>query len=388
MVEYFRLEKLDKFDWRCPACILSELPFADSSMCSNIHITELDVSVTSNLSQESTGPDLSTLKKYTTSPIFCHFNAQSLLPKIDEIRTNLSENTRPIILGISETWLDSSVLNGEVDISFFRLYRRDRGMRGGGVMIYVLESYRSRRRSDLEVSDIEIVWIELHFKKNVILLGNVYHPPNFGIESFSKISNMLEIALAEKKEVVLMGDMNCNLLTTTRSRRADELVLIAEDLHLTQLISEPTRITEHSQSLIDVLFTSNPDLFSSTGTVAFTGSDHLMVYGECSENVKSSPKVSFARSFKKCDTNALLSDLDGAPWHLIDMFDCLDDKWDYWRVLFLGIVDKHAPLLKMRTKKDTIEFEFYGAKLYNNLPESITSITCNHKFCAAVCKLP
>ena len=80
----------------------------------------------------------------------------------------------------------------------------------------------------------------------------------------------------------LMGNMNINLLKT-KSSQTDELLLIIEDHGLTQLISEPTRITNHSQSLIDVL---NDNLISEAGTIAVTGSDHLMIYGECTENFR------------------------------------------------------------------------------------------------------
>ena len=30
----------------------------------------------------------------------------------------------------------------------------------------------------------------------------------------------------------------------------------------------------------------------------------------------------------------------------------MDDKWNYWKMLFFEIVDKHAPLVKIRVKRD------------------------------------
>ena len=36
----------------------------------------------------------------------------------------------------------------------------------------------------------------------------------------------------------------------------------------------------------------------------------------------------------------------------MDTFDDIDDKWTYWKDLFLSIVDRHAPLMKARVKKD------------------------------------
>ena len=210
------------------------------------------------------------------------------------------------------------------------------------------------QNADLEADDTEIVWIELHLRKRVILLGNIYRPPKAGKEVLDSVSHMLDIMATEKK-VILMGDMNINLLKS-KSSQADELLLITEDDGLTQLISEPTRITDHSQSLIDVLFCSNDNLISEAGATAVTSSDHLMIYGECTENFRACAMFSTVRSFKKCDVTKLISDLNRAPWHVSDIFQSIDDQWNYWKKLFLEIVDEHAPLVKIRTRKSRVDW--------------------------------
>ena len=40
-------------------------------------------------------------------------------------------------MGLSETWLDGSLLDAELEVPGFSLYRKDRNRRGGGVMVYV-----------------------------------------------------------------------------------------------------------------------------------------------------------------------------------------------------------------------------------------------------------
>ena len=93
------------------------------------------------------------------------------------------------------------------------------------------------------------------------------------------------------------------------------------------------------QTLLDVLFTSNPDLFSSTGTSELTGSDHSMIYGECTAKLQKESKVYLVRHFKKRDSNQLILDLANAPWQVMDIFDHIDNKWSYWKSLFLNVVD-------------------------------------------------
>ena len=113
----------------------------------------------------------------------------------------------PIILGISETCLDGSVLNGMVDIHSYTLHRRDQGSRGGGVLVYVPEMCSSRRRADLEDHMTEDVWVELHLMNHTVLC-TAYRQPSSNVAVLEQFSDMLERALSEGKEVVVMGDMN------------------------------------------------------------------------------------------------------------------------------------------------------------------------------------
>ena len=138
-------------------------------------------------------------------------------------------------------------------------------------MIYVSYSCRSWRRFDLENSDVEAVWVELCVVSHPVLLCVVYHSPSSDTGVFNCIANMLELAAKEKKEVILMGDLNVNLLGA--GSLVSALSLIIEEFCLTQMISEPTRVTPISKSLIDVLFTTHPDLFVSSGTFPFSNSD-------------------------------------------------------------------------------------------------------------------
>lgn len=63
---------------------------------------------------------------------FIHINAQSLLPKIDEVNL-LSIKTNASVICISETWLDKSVSDSEVAVNGYNIMRNDRNRNGGGV---------------------------------------------------------------------------------------------------------------------------------------------------------------------------------------------------------------------------------------------------------------
>ena len=67
---------------------------------------------------------------------FCHLNGNSLLSKIDEVR-DITNYIRPTILGITESKLDSSVTNAEVNSNGYSITRNDRNRNGGGAACYI-----------------------------------------------------------------------------------------------------------------------------------------------------------------------------------------------------------------------------------------------------------
>lgn len=76
-----------------------------------------------------------------------------------------------------------------------------------------------------------------------------------------------------------------------------------------------------------------------------------MIYGECTVKVQNLSKTCTIRTFKKCNVDALTADLVMAPWQVMGIFDHIDDKWSYWKSLFLNVIDSHAPLMKVRVKQ-------------------------------------
>ena len=87
-----------------------------------------------------------------------------------------------------------------------------------------------------------------------------------------------------------------------------------------------------------------------------------MIYGEATEKVSKPVKVCIVRSFKKCDKNELITDLTSAPWGVMETFDEIDDRWSYWKTLFLQVVNQHALLVRVRSK-DIGVCEWIGSEI-------------------------
>ncbi len=105
-----------------------------------------------------------------------------------------------------------------------------------------------------------------------------YRPPNSSVDLFSHLDILLRKLDTENIEHYLMGDINCDLLSENNAN-VNALVNVSDVYGLKQLITEPTRITPSSRSLIDLIFTNQPDLISFSGVSHVGISDHSLILG-------------------------------------------------------------------------------------------------------------
>ena len=145
--------------WFCSKCLMTELPIGEVSFCEDSNY-DLELGVSPQDIEED-----SSIGDCKQGLLVSHLNVRSLVPKFDEFHELLANlSNTGLVMGLSETWLDSSVTDGQLDIAGFRLYRKDRDGRGGGVMVY--DDVKSARRRELEREDMEVMWIQVKMKKD------------------------------------------------------------------------------------------------------------------------------------------------------------------------------------------------------------------------------
>ena len=197
-----------------------------------------------------------TSNNYRKSKItLAHLNVRSLKNREHflQIKDMIHEENYDIF-AVSESWLNSTVRNAEVEITGYSLSPLDRfGKSGGGVCVYVKSTLKYTVLKDLtEISDsgFHQLWIQIQHKKlRSILLCVCYGPPDCPVSCFTN-NFMAEYtrALIYGKDILVVGDLNCNLLKTTQE--AEALRDICCSLNLVQLIDKPTRVTLQSSSLM------------------------------------------------------------------------------------------------------------------------------------------
>ena len=141
--------------------------------------------------------------------------------------------------------------------SFNKPERKDRpGDSHGGVMLYVKEGIHYKRRDDLELRNIESIWIEVANSHKRVLVGLFYRPPNSDAAYFSSIEDSIGLAIDTGiSDSIITGDFNLNVNNHNTLKKIETL---CSQFSLYQLI-EPTHFTEHSSSIFDLVFAINKD---------------------------------------------------------------------------------------------------------------------------------
>lgn len=277
--------------------------------------------------EQNPGPDLdsSTSSESSALPLnspdllnnfsVVHYNVQSIVNKRDVLETELRNFN---IICITETWLHAGITDDEIAMSDFKLYRRDRtGDAHGGVCVYVDQNYHSKRRADLEMNNIECIWLEITIQHRKLLIGTFYRPPNSTNEILTSIENSIGLAYDTNiHNVLVTGDFNFDML---KDNPSSKVLNICQYFGLENLIKEPTHFTEHSSSLIDLFLTSDKNnvLLSGVGEPVLDQNIrfHCPIYCVFKINRKSS--ATFNRHvwlYDRGDYESFARDISNTDW--------------------------------------------------------------------------
>ena len=150
----------------------------------------------------------------------------------------------------------------------------------------------------------------VQYKKSKSIVCVAYRPEDSPVSCFEDClkPNYIQ-ALAMDKQIVVLGDLNCDYLKEhCHNYRA--LKNFALEMNLEQLIKSPTRITDTTQSLIEVSLVLSPLLVRQSGVINISVSDHLPVYVELKlKSPKPIPQHVTLRSFKNFSPSLFTEDL-------------------------------------------------------------------------------
>ena len=207
-------------------------------------------------------------------------NVNGLRGNLDEIQV-LINNLGIHILALNETKLDPNYPKELTSIAGYQQERLERTCNGGGVSIYVRDSIKYKPRPDVPIEDLEIICIEVEppNSRSFLVLA-WYRPPSDPVVSFDKLEKVLSFLDKEGKEIILLGDTNCDLTPKQAEQPIDNNSKHMLDLHelfsFKQLVEEPTRVTLRTSSIIDHIATTCARNIVKSGMHEVSMNDHYV----------------------------------------------------------------------------------------------------------------
>ena len=127
----------------------------------------------------------------TANIIRCYCtNIQSRINKRAELEVVVNEK-EPHIIAITETWCNQSILDSEVAIEGYSMFRLDKGTisgKGGGVILYIHDSMSAVACHEIQNHNFDSsVWCMIKLERNEnLLVGLCYRSPNDSTEENNK----------------------------------------------------------------------------------------------------------------------------------------------------------------------------------------------------------
>ena len=355
-------------DWECSCCALPKLndSFFDDNLQRiqtptgnnlNRNVRDAVEVVDENmLAENEVWADFDeTAKNYGSNFKIAHINANSVGGfKFYEIKTWLLSG-RLDLLVISESKIDASFPDSMFHVEGFRLCRSDRKAGAGGLMVYVrsdvcfvrVKQFKGLSSQSLSNFRTESLTLKVKIGKNWITVVGIYRPPSIPLATWShELCALFEAASTLTNTVFYAGDFNADLLAPDKPPKDGRKLLDLLDIYdLYCLINKATRKTKTSETLLDLILTNNKRTTLTSGVVDTLISDHSLVYTVLRS---SAPRLRsrriFSRSFKTFSKQNFVRDMQMAPFHVMDLFDDVDDKLYTFEQLYLDILDEHAPL--------------------------------------------
>jgi hypothetical protein len=290
--------------------------------------------------------------------LFLYINARSVINKTDEFVATV-QTLDPDVVGVAESWANSNILDAEIELEGYKMFRQDRptDKRGGGVLLYV--------RNDLDAVEYlpkteypEHKWCRIKdSNKEELNIGICYRTGTDEIFGLSNHMHLRELVSEfSNKRTILMGDFNYKGLNW--SSRMDDIGGVPsvegrlfqeciEDNFFTQHVLEPTR----DGNILDLVISSHPDLVSNVQVIScLKNSDHNMILYDVHMGSLVSQRRRIQYNYSKADFDSIRTELGCLNWEGLLTGDT-ESCWTAFKDILRSLENKHIPFSVTRSTK-------------------------------------
>lgn len=202
----------------------------------------------------------------------------------------------------------------------------------GGVALYVHHNLNSVEveKMSMAVDDImECITVEIAMEKTKNLqISCIYRSPGTDINIFT--DHLTEMYSNNNKNIFICGDFNIDLLKVHAHKPSELFLNSMYSMMFYPKITRPTRITSHSSTLIDNIFTNVIDNKVESGIIINDISDHLPVFAlvdvTCEKNLNVL-KTTTKRLITVERINALKQSLVEQDWDFVSKQQKIYSPW-------------------------------------------------------------
>ena len=183
------------------------------------------------------------------------------------------------------------------------------------------------------------------------MIGCVYRHPSGDRDLFSEtLKSQLERLNNKGYEIVVLGDININFLNYNNDNHTSDFLDMLLDLGFMPLITKATRITDHTSTLIDHIYTNMPGKTITAGICLADVSDHLPIFWTIANKLSASTEIKYFRDYSKFDNEAFLNSLASIDFRSLVTCD-VNASMNRVTQILQQISDKHAPVRRASKQK-------------------------------------
>ena len=183
-------------------------------------------------------PQTGSDKKFISGLKFVSININGIRGKKLELLAFLDFH-QPQIVAIQETKIDSSISTSELfpESCLYNVYRKDRTLDGGGVMLLIHKDISHMPITELE-NDSESIWVKVFANKTSHFVASWYRPPGGDLAKLdshlmsfkSQLENIKDIHKGNKlPSVHILGDINfCDIVWPDRLSKSGSPLSLSE----------------------------------------------------------------------------------------------------------------------------------------------------------------
>ena len=268
---------------------------------------------------------LEALKQNSKQLTVMYINTQSMISTFDNLLLAVDRYKFDVITMSENRLKENHLLLQYVTIpGYTHAFNNRDKKRSSGVEVYIKDSIKFKRRSDIEKKypTLEHLWLEIPGcnKHSRLLLGTIYR-----FESMVPYSDWIvtfesprDFAIHWDGALLLTGDLNVDLqrpdIPATK-KYSDVL----KTMSLQQLVSKPTRTTQHSSTLIGHIITNIPNQVTQTDVISsLMISDHDAPYVCINVRItRFVPRYKFIRNEKNFNADAFIEDFEQLPLSIV-----------------------------------------------------------------------